>query len=104
MSGSVKLGPSKMSWNISLGNDETGHCAPLPVEPVPTAQVSVNILQAGRPLMSSPEWMRQLEVAKEVLATSFDWNSVGSKGRSLVVGMVAGVIESVPAACAMERS
>lgn len=49
-----KPGPLKMSWNISLGNDDTGHCAPLPLDPVPTVHWSVNSLHAGRPLTSSP--------------------------------------------------
>jgi hypothetical protein len=55
MSGSVKGGPSKMSWKNSLGKEEIGHCAPLASLPVPIVHSSVNILQAGWPLIVSPE-------------------------------------------------
>src|ERR1700759_2378959 len=103
MSGSVKLGPSKISWKISFGRDDTGHCAPLPLLPVPTVHASVNRLHAGKPLTSSPEWMRHIEVANDVFLARFVWKVVGSIGRASVPGIVSGVIDSVPAASATER-
>src|SRR5579862_1162403 len=64
--GSMKDGPSNWSWRTSLDFDETGHCAPVPVLPVPTRQVSVKSLQTGVSPLNSPLWIRQFEVAKEV--------------------------------------
>src|SRR5579871_6909731 len=103
---SVKAGPSKISCNASLGAVEAGQLTPLALLPVPIVQVKVNTLQPAEPLGNiSPSCTRQAEVANDVPVTHVGWNSAGSIAESLTDGVTPlGLIESVPAVCAAERS
>ena len=60
-------------------------------------------MQAGEPLTSSPEWVRQFAVANEVPLT-YPGNAVGLRGLSAVEGVDWFGMDRVPAFCAAVRS